>query len=133
VQNTYQKHPRSSSFVNTEKHNKRIDSVFLRLAAIYGHVWRSLFKSNEFLAFTKNEWQEGLKQFEDEVLNQAIDQYRNQNEMPPSLSQMITYCKQIKKTKDESKTMVQNKTIPRKLSYEEVKKHLQQCKEILAK
>lgn len=50
----------SSTLAPTEEGRKRIDRLFLRFAAMYGQVWRSQFKSDEFLVFVKGEWQQGL-------------------------------------------------------------------------
>ncbi|HAT3986275.1 TPA: Vir protein [Legionella pneumophila] len=71
--------------------------MFTRFAVFYGHLWRSQFKSEGFLEFAKKEWTEGLGQFSDEVLNQAILACRDHCEMPPSLPQMIGFCRDIKK------------------------------------
>ena len=87
--------PTSSTSADIEKHKKRIHNLFLRLAAIYGHVWRSLYKSDEFLAFTKNEWLEGLKKFEDTAIDKTLLTCRDQWEYPPSLPQLIEGCKQV--------------------------------------
>jgi hypothetical protein len=77
--------------------DKRIENLFTRFAVFYGHLWRSQFKSEGFLEFAKKEWTEGLGQFSDEVLNQAILGCRDHCEMPPSLPQMIGFCRDIKK------------------------------------
>ena len=76
---------------------KRIENLFTRFAVFYGHLWRSQFKSDGFLEFAKKEWSEGLGRFSDEVLNQAILACRDHCEMPPSLPQMIGFCRDIKK------------------------------------
>ena len=76
---------------------KRIENLFTRFAVFYGHLWRSQFKNDGFLEFAKKEWAEGLGQFSDEVLNQAILACRDHCDMPPSLPQMIGFCRDIKR------------------------------------
>ena len=71
----------------------RIDRLFLRLAAMYGHVWRSLYKSEEFLAFTKNEWLGNLARFEDSILDKALMNCLNTWDYPPTVPQFIEGCK----------------------------------------
>lgn len=81
---------------NSERNVKRIDRLFLRFAAFYGHVWRSLFKSDEFLTFTKKEWQQGLIDFEDNLLEKAADVCRANQGYPPALPLFIDICKSLK-------------------------------------
>lgn len=85
--------PMSSNFNHTEKHKKRIDNLFLKLAAMYGHVWKSLYKSDEFLAFTKDEWLNALARFDDEIITKTLLYSRNHYEYPPTLPQFIECCK----------------------------------------
>lgn len=83
----------SSTSVNSERQKARIDSLFLRLAAMYGHVWRSLYKSDAFLAFTKTEWLYGLMQFEDNILDKTLMTCLNNWEFPPTLPQFVESCR----------------------------------------
>ncbi|TIE36073.1 Vir protein, partial [Legionella pneumophila] len=53
----------SSSSKDTFKAERRIDLLFSKFAAFYGHVWRSQFKDEVFLKFAKKEWQEALSDF----------------------------------------------------------------------
>lgn len=53
-----------------------------------------MYKSDEFLAFTKGEWLEGLNRFEDNTLDKALLSCRDQWEYPPNLPQFIESCKQ---------------------------------------
>ncbi|HAT8965353.1 TPA: Vir protein [Legionella pneumophila subsp. pneumophila] len=71
--------------------------MFTRFAVFYGHLWRSQFKSDGFLEFAKKEWLDGLSQFSEDILNQAIIECRDYCEMPPTLPQMIGCCRDIKK------------------------------------
>ena len=84
----------SSSCRNIAKASKRIDGLFSRFAAIYGHVWRSQFKDEDyFLPFAKKEWQEALADFSDSVLDKAIVACRNFYELPPTLPQVMQCCR----------------------------------------
>lgn len=87
----------SSTCKATDSNNKRIENLFTRFAVFYGHLWRSQFKSDGFLEFAKKEWLEGLRQFSDDILNLAIIECRDHREMPPTLPQMIGFCRDIKK------------------------------------
>lgn len=89
--------PMSSHSPSADKVSKRIELLFTKFAAYYGHIWRSQFKSEKFGEFVKMEWQEGLKTFSDAVLTQAIIECRDFAEFPPTLPQMINNCRQIKK------------------------------------
>ena len=79
--------------MHTEKDKKRIDHLFLKLAAMYGHVWKSLYKSDEFLAFTKTEWLNALARFDDIIIAKALTYSQNHYEYPPTLPQFIECCK----------------------------------------
>lgn len=96
----HQEQTMSSPSCDSSREHKRIDLLFSKFAAFYGHIWRSQFKDESFLRFAKKEWHEGLSVFSDTVLNEAIVGCREQYEMPPTLPQMIYYCKQIKKRKE---------------------------------
>ena len=71
--------------------------MFSRFAAFYGHVWRSQFKNDGFLDFSKKERSDRLASFSDEILNQVILHCREFCAMPPTLPQVIGLCKQINK------------------------------------
>ena len=60
---------------------------------MYGHVWRSQFKSDEFLVFVKSEWQHGLLAYADNILELAIELCRKNKELPPTLPQFIDFCR----------------------------------------
>ena len=85
--------PTSSISTSAEKHSKRIDRLFLRFAAMYGHVWKSLYKSDEFLAFTKQEWRDALTRFDDDVIAKALTHSQCHWAYPPTLPQFIECCK----------------------------------------
>lgn len=60
---------------------------------MYGPIWRSQFKSDEYLDFVKREWQEGLLGYAETILELAIDVCRKNKELPPTLPQFIDFCK----------------------------------------
>ncbi|HAT4425644.1 Vir protein [Legionella pneumophila serogroup 1] len=103
--------------------------MFTRFAVFYGHLWRSQFKSDGFLDFAKKEWLEGLSQFSDEILNQVIIDCREHCEMPPTLPQMIGFCRDIKKR--NAFYVASEKHQP--TSKEVVEEHIRQCKAYLFK
>ena len=80
----------------TEPNRKRIDRLFLSFTAFYGQLWRSQFKSDEFLNFMKNEWFQALQEIEDKNIEEAITHCRNKKEYPPTLPQFIELCKNAK-------------------------------------
>jgi hypothetical protein len=79
------------------KDEKRVDLLFSKFAAFYGHVWRSQFKDEVFLKFAKKQWHEGLMNFSEETVNKAIVGCREQFELPPTLPQMIGFCRDYEK------------------------------------
>jgi hypothetical protein len=100
--------------------------MFSRFAAFYGHVWRSQFKSEGFLEFAKKEWQEGLGEFSDKTIEKAMIFCRDFCDMPPTLPQVIGYCRQIKRN---TTFYIVNHETPAKPAV--VTLHLHRCKEIL--
>ena len=119
----------SSHFSAANSQRQCIDVMFSKFAAFYGHVWRSLFKHEWFLDFTKKEWVEGLNGFSDEVLDKAVIHCRDYCEMPPTLPQVIILCRQIKK-RNEFYVATQDHT-PTNMAV--VNRHLKQCKAFLVK
>lgn len=117
----------SSPSADTSKLSKRIELVFSRFAAFYGHVWRSQFKSEHFLVFVKKEWEAGLQVFSDATIEQAILHCRDFLEMPPTLPQLIGQCKAIEKRKH---FFVAKEDVGL-AAPETVASHLQQCREFL--
>lgn len=71
----------------------------MRFAAIYGHIWKSLYKNTEFLNLTKKEWKEALSNFEDKIIEEAICYCREMREYPPTLPQFIDHCKVFERSK----------------------------------
>jgi len=101
--------------------------MFTRFAAFYGHIWRSQFKTDGFFEFAKKEWNEGLTQFSDEVVNKAVIECRDFYEMPPTLPQVINTCRQIRKRSEFY--VAGRKSVP--ATHEIVISNLKQCNEML--
>lgn len=106
----------------------RINLLFSKFAAFYGHVWRSQFKNEGFMEFAKREWQETLSRFGDEIFNQAVLTCRDHCEMPPTLPQVVQICRDIKKR--TSFTVMQSDFTRSDPAL--VQTQLQRCKAILA-
>lgn len=121
--------PQATSSNSNDAHSqsKRLDLMFSRFAAFYGHVWRSQFKHEGFLEFAKKEWADALSSFNDEVLNKVILHCRTSCEMPPTLPQVIGYCRQMNK---RSAFYVASKDST-SAAPEVVTQHLKQCKAFL--
>ncbi len=118
----------TSSICNaTDSRKKCIENLFTRFAVFYGHLWRSQFKNDGFLEFAKKEWLEGLSKFSDEILNQVIIDCRDHCEMPPSLPQMIRFCRDMKKR--NAVDVAPEKYQP--ASKEVVEENIRQCKAYL--
>ncbi len=113
---------------DTNKADKRIDLLFSRFAAFYGHVWRSQFKDEAFLRFAKKEWFDALKDFADKVIIQAILTCRETWDMPPTLPQVVQVCRDIKNR--ETFYVVKQTAQPANKAL--VMSCLQRCREILA-
>ncbi|HAU1408744.1 TPA: Vir protein [Legionella pneumophila] len=118
-----------SNCKDTFKAEKRIDLLFSKFAAFYGHVWRSQFKEEVFLRFAKKEWQEALGEFTDAVITKAILNCRDFYELPPTLPQMLQFCRQIRKR--ERFYVVDKGYVPASKAI--VMDSLQKCKDYLVK
>lgn len=108
----------------------RIDTLFSRLGAIYGHLWLSLHQNERLLAFAKKEWFEGLQAFDTATVKEVLLKYREKHAYPPTLPQFIECCKSVKKRKEgfsfEARKGVKN-------SSDVAKKHLRAIREFLTK
>ena len=118
----------SSNSRPIETNHKRIDRLFLRFTAFYGQLWRSQFKSDEFLGFMKNEWFQALQHVEDKNIDEAVEHCRSKKEYPPTLPQFIDLCKNAK-NRDSFKT--QQKEESNKRTPEVALSHLAQIKKQL--
>ena len=109
--------------------NKNIELIFSKFAAWYGHVWRSQFKDDAFTKFAKKEWQDALLEFNFDIINQAILECRDYYEYPPTLTQVLKVCRQIKQRINYSTVKPEFK----KTDLHIVKAHLVKCKNFLTK
>ena len=89
--------PMSSTSSDSDTQRKRIDRLFIKFAAFYGHIWRSQFKNDRFTEFAKGEWQDALARFDNSVIERVIHDCRERDEFPPTLPQFIHYCRQARK------------------------------------
>lgn len=94
---------------------------------MYGQVWRSQFKSDEFLVFVKCEWQHGLLGYADNILELAIELCRKNKEFPPTLPQFIDLCKNCSKRN----AFFKRDEFPKKNDPEIAKAQLLKMKQIL--
>lgn len=101
---------------NNPSSSKQIDFLFSRFAAFYGYIWRNQFKDEGFLKFAKKEWAEGLKDFSEQTLNQAMLHARDSWEMPPTLPQMIGYCRHLEKFKLKQEVEVKHIKVPEEIA-----------------
>ncbi len=86
--------PTSSGSENPEDYDKRMDTLFSRFAAIYGHVWISSYPTADSLKFAKCEWSDALTRFDNQALKQALIDCREHNKFPPTLPEFIACCKE---------------------------------------
>jgi hypothetical protein len=84
----------------TEKQKKSINRLFLKFKAFYGYVWVNQFQG-EFLDFAKNEWLEGLKNFDESSIESATKFCRNTRALPPTLPKFVEICRSFHKQQIE--------------------------------
>ena len=90
--------PQTSS--NLARDQKRIDRLFLCFSAAYGHVWLSIYKSGDFLDYSKKSWLKELTHFDDKALQYAIGVCIKNHHLPPTLPQFIDCCRAYNKRYD---------------------------------
>ena len=116
----------SSNLTPANQTLKKIDNVFLRFSAIYGHVWQSQYRDKDYIQFAKKEWANVLKSFDTEIINQTIDFCIKQIDLPPTLAQFYRLCKQTLSAKHEH-PQLENTLVNSALA----KEYLKQIKNIL--
>ncbi|MBA2656849.1 MAG: Vir protein [Tatlockia sp.] len=84
---------------NSGKCTEQINKIFLKFSIFYGHIWRSQFKNDYYSEFAREEWSQALQKFDKKIIDEAIDECLKNREMPPTLSQFIEFCKELKKRK----------------------------------
>lgn len=86
-----------SSSKKPEHEAKRIETLFLRFAVIYGHVWQTLYQNENLLVMAKKEWQVALRPFDNSTIKAALEYCREYAPFPPTLPSFIENCKAIAK------------------------------------
>lgn len=86
----------SSKSQHTEEEIRRIDTLFLRFAAIYGHLWRSVYKNETQLELSKKIWLENLKKFETKIIKEVLQRCCEAYSYPPSLPQFFECCRELR-------------------------------------
>lgn len=71
----------------------RVNRLFTRMSAIYGHIWQSQFKEVGFLEFAQKEWGEVLMGIENKNIHLAINECRKRFEYPPTLPVFYQLCR----------------------------------------
>ena len=83
--------------IHSPDREKVIDRLFLKLSAIYGNSWRNLYRTNEFILFSKKQWLDALDEFDEPLLSQAINVCRQHYKFAPNIPEFIDCCRQLKK------------------------------------
>jgi len=94
---------------------------------MYGHVWRSIYKTDEFLDYSKKVWLEGLIGFEDKSFEHALQTCLKTYPLPPTLPQFIECCK----TYQKPDVFFQSKDVIKKADPAVVKIHVEKIKALL--
>lgn len=72
--------------------NGRIDQLFMRFQAAYGHIWTSRYPTLELIRAAKAEWADGLAVCSDQRLFAGFERCRQQYPKPPTLPEFIVCC-----------------------------------------
>ncbi|MBA2649353.1 MAG: Vir protein [Legionella sp.] len=80
---------------NSGNCTEQINKIFLKFSTFYGHIWRSQFKNEYYTEFARNEWARALKEFDEKLIEQAVNECLKNRVMPPALAQFIECCKQL--------------------------------------
>ncbi len=122
------------SHSTTPEYDKRMDTLFMRLAAIYGYLWVSTYSNPSFLELSKREWSEGLNEFDNQVLKLALEQIKKKLAVPPCLPIFYEYCTNIQKGIQARQEAIKQKTEPHVRSDPQVVQiHINQMKDYLFK
>jgi len=68
---------------------KYTDRIFMRLSAIYGHKFTSLFPNEAALSVAKSEWGSSLAELSDFQIGQALDRCRLISDWNPNIPEFI--------------------------------------------
>ncbi|HFL2715766.1 TPA: Vir protein [Legionella pneumophila] len=80
---------------------EQTNKVFLKFSTFYGHIWRSQFKNEAYTDFARDEWSKALGDFDEKLIDQAIEECLRNREMPPALAQFVDCCKQLSSKKKQ--------------------------------
>lgn len=72
--------------------DKYTDRIFMRLAAIYGHKFTSMYPTEEAIAVAKAEWAEGLAGLSDFQLNQGFQRCRMLSDWNPNIPEFLRFA-----------------------------------------
>lgn len=103
-----------------------IDRMFAKFSVVYGHLWRGLFKSSEYLEFAKNEWLQALNQFQEPIIIEAVRTCSMRNKHPPTIPEFVDCCKAI-----NNRQFIEKKEIYQKANPKVVESNLQTIRQIL--
>ena len=87
----------ASSSLSPEEKLKRIDTLFMRFAAIYGQLWLVVYQDETILQFAKQQWSFSLEDFDNKILKLALNKIIKTQLFPPTLPLFIECCEAIKK------------------------------------
>ncbi|MBA2711546.1 MAG: Vir protein [Tatlockia sp.] len=82
---------------NSGNRIEQVNKIFLKFSIFYGHIWRSQYKNEFYSNFARDEWSQALHEFDEKIIDEAINKCLENREMPPTLSQFIELCKQLKR------------------------------------
>jgi hypothetical protein len=74
---------------------EQVNKIFLKFSIFYGHIWRSQYKNEFYSNFARDEWSQALHEFNEKIIDEAINKCLENREMPPTLSQFIELCKRL--------------------------------------
>lgn len=68
---------------------KFIDRVFVVMHVTYGHLWSSLFPTDDMLRVAKAQWALQLAPWSESAIEKGLDRCRRAYERPPTLPQFM--------------------------------------------
>lgn len=88
----------SSTSIQQEAYDKRVDTLFLRFNAIYGALWLSAYNNEKALEAAKLEWADSIKEFDSQVLTFAVEKIKRTQQRPPVIPVFVELCISIQKS-----------------------------------
>jgi hypothetical protein len=96
--------------------------IFVRMSAIYGHLWTSRHGNEETWQVARREWAQALAGLDAKQIDHGIVQCRSSYKMPPTLPEFIELCHQY--TSLQSKNTAQKESDYREKLEEQKQKQL---------